>query len=305
MKTDSASLGHARALATLPRLGASAPSCFPQRVLRQQPPAYLQKQYEIYSKMSGGLGKLGRIYRRKTHVLPFVDHAGKEALMVFSGRETCPLPPLYSFHIYFTHQDVKPENVQPAELLKALVRDTPYDAYGCPYRLELHFLPMPSADAQECDEACMAHYLEEKRHRGDYKDQIVGFENSLMPSGSLPGFVPSYIQVESCEYLRSLLFCYQGANWRTDKQPARRISFDSLPEEELDVLDDEVKEEVGVDGVLPPVYVTLQFFQESDTEWSVGPAYAGEHMFYISNADTQNMTNGPYHEAVERGWQTW
>ena len=252
----------------------------------------------------GGLGKAGRMYRVKIHVLPFTDHAGKEALMVFRGRQTCPLPPLYGFHVYFTHQDVNPGNVQPVELLEALVRDTPYFAYGCPYRLELHFLPMPGVTVEECDKACIAHYLEEKRHRGDYSSQIIHYETSIIPSGSLPGFVPSYIQYEGCDWLQGRLYSYQGANWSTDKQPARSIGFDPLPEEKLHVLAEEVMEECAVDGVLPPNRVDLRAFQKGE-EYGVGPQHAGEDMYYLSNGDTQTITLEPYQQAVERGWSTW
>jgi hypothetical protein len=68
----------------------------------------------------------------ETHVLLFTDHTGEEALMVFEGRETCPLPPLYSFAMYLTHKDVNAENVQPVELLDAIRRGTPLQNYPCP-----------------------------------------------------------------------------------------------------------------------------------------------------------------------------
>lgn len=246
-------------------------------------------------------GKLGQIRRSKRHVLPFTDHAGKEALMVFVGWETSPLPPLYSFSLYFTHEDVNPGNVHPVELLNALVKNTPLDCYPCPFRLELYFLPMPGATVEECDAACIAHYLEEKRIRGDYMRQIEDIETSVSPSGSLPGFVPSYIDNKYCEWHRGLLYSYQAADWRTDKQLVRRVVFDPLPEEELGSLAEEVKEEFH--GVLPQMFVSLLAIRQSDTE-DLG-ALVGSHMFLTAHGDTENVTNEPRHIARERGWSTW
>jgi hypothetical protein len=38
----------------------------------------------------GGGAAGGRIQRVKTHVIPFTDHSGREALMVFDGWVSCP-----------------------------------------------------------------------------------------------------------------------------------------------------------------------------------------------------------------------
>lgn len=254
----------------------------------------------------GGMSAHGRIQRMKTHVLPFTDHTGEEALMVFEGRETCPLPLLYSFAMYFTHKGVNADNVQPNELLDAIRRGTPLQNYPCPFRLEMYFLPAPSEEAAS-DENCIAHYREEKRRRGDYMRQIEAVDAATSTgSGSdtgargLPGFVPSYIDDLISEYHHGLLYNYQGPNWLKDKQPVRCVYFDSIPQEVYAP----IAEEAGEPEVLPPVCVTLHPMQESDTE---GPdaSFIGMSMYEKSNGKTKNETNGPWQEAVERGWSTW
>jgi hypothetical protein len=80
----------------------------------------------------GGLGSRGRIHRTKTHVLSLINLTGKEALMIYTDRETCTLPRLYSFAIYFTHTETSPRNIQPAKLLEAIARDAPLEN-TCPF----------------------------------------------------------------------------------------------------------------------------------------------------------------------------
>ncbi|EUC49667.1 hypothetical protein COCMIDRAFT_32893 [Bipolaris oryzae ATCC 44560] len=251
----------------------------------------------------GGMGAQGRIQRIKTHVLPFTDHTAKEALVIFEGRETCPLPPLYSFAMYFTHKDVNAESLQPAELLDAIRRGTPLQNYPCSFRLEIYFLPAPSEDAAS-DEACMAHYREEKRSRGDYTRQIDAVEapgsSTASSTGGLPGFVPSYINDPYGDFYHSRLYNYQGPNWRTDKQPVRRVFFDPIPQEQYAP----IAEEAGEPEVLPPVNVTLHMMQESDAEDS-GANFLGLTMYDTAYIKTENETNGAWQEAVERGWSTW
>lgn len=253
-----------------------------------------------------GMGAHGRIQRAKTHVLPFSDHAGKAALIVFEGRETCPLPPLYSFVIYFTHEAVNVENIQPDELLDAVRRGTPLRNYPCPFRLEIYFLPASGEEAVS-DEICIAHYRNEKQKRGDYMRQIeaVGASSSTgtdrnTGARGLPGFVPSYIEDPMSEYHHGLLHHYQGANWLTDKRPVRCVHFDPILQKEYVP----VAQEAGEPEVLPPVCVTLHAMQKSDTEGQ-SESFIGMNMHEKSNGKTKNETNGPWQEAVERGWSTW
>ncbi|KAH6629706.1 hypothetical protein C7974DRAFT_359651 [Boeremia exigua] len=239
-------------------------------------------------------GAAGRIQRAKTHVIPFTDRAGRQALIVFYGRESCPLPPLFGFAMYFTHPDATPDTVKPVELMEAIKRKTPLEN-GCSIRLELYF------DAVT-DDDCIAHYLREKAARGDYRRQIQNLETSDDTEGQqggvgrLPGLVPSYIDVPDVEYHHGVLFNYPGADWRTDKLPARRIFFDPISEEEY--------ARTGESDVLPPVYVSSMPVQASDTAED-GVSFVGMAMFELSNARTKNETTGPWQDAIERGWTSW
>jgi hypothetical protein len=190
----------------------------------------------------------------KTHVLPFTDHTGKEALMIFEGQETCSLPPLYSFAMYFTHKDVNAENIQPVELLDAIRRGTRLQNYPCPFHLEIFLLPAPNEDAAS-NEACIAHCREEKGSRGDYLRQIeaVDAPGNRTGTGGLPSFLTSYIDEPYGDFYHGRLYNYQGPNWRTDKRPVRRVFFDPITQEQYAPIAEEAEEP----EVLPPVRVTL------------------------------------------------
>lgn len=261
----------------------------------------------------GGMGAAGRIQRVKTYVVPFTDHTGREALIVFDGRVSCPLPPLFSFAIYFTHPNVNPGTVRPVEVLEAIKRKTPLENW-CSIRLELYFLS--ASDVDSTDDKCIVHYCKEKAARGDYTRQIQNLENSAMdhdqqrrggPSihgnnegRQLPGLVPSYIDEPDVDYHHGLLFSYPGPDWRTDKRLARCVYFDPISEEDYA----RIAEKNGESEALPPAFVSSMPMQASDTT-EEGQKFVGMVMFEISNARTNNETNGPWQEAIERGWTSW
>jgi hypothetical protein len=65
--------------------------------------------------------------------------------------------------------------------------------------------------------ACIAHYCEEKKSRGDYKRQIEAFETSIKTgsdgsTGSLSGFVPTYVDISVGEFYHELPYSYQGVD---------------------------------------------------------------------------------------------
>ena len=261
----------------------------------------------------GGTAAGGRIERAKIYVIPFTDHSGQAALMVFRGVVSCPLPPLYSFAIYFTHPEVTPETVKPAEVLEAIMRKTPWDP--CPIRLELYFLSAPDVDSSDDD--CIAHYRKEKAARGDYIRHIQDLENSATDDDEeqqqggasvhgndqarqLPSLVPSYIDSPFSDYYHGIIFRYPGANWSTDKRPARRICFDRISKEEYACATE------GNDEFhrLPPVHVSPMPFQESDTTY-LGETFVGIAMFDVAHARVKNETGHWWHEARERGWKLW
>jgi hypothetical protein len=271
----------------------------------------------------GGGAAGGQIQRVKTHVIPFSDHSGREALMVFDGWVSCPLPPLFSFAIYFTHPKVTLETVKPVEVLEVVKRKTPFDS-SCSIRLELYFLPTPDVDSSNDD--CIAHYREEKAARGYYTRQIQALDNSATDDGEeeeeeddddddgeqqqggasvhgndqarqLPGLVPSYIDRPSSDYYHGIIFCYPGADLSTDL--ASRICFDRISEVEYA----HVTEGNDEFHCLPLVYVSSMPFQESDTT-KAGERFVGMAMFDAANARTKNETIRPWQEARERGWKS-
>jgi hypothetical protein len=189
--------------------------------------------------------------------------------VVFDGRLSCPLPPLFSFAIYFTHPDVTPNTVRPVELLEAIKRKTPLDVW-CSIRAEIFFVRLLASNF-DADDECIAHFRKEKAVRGDYTRQIQALKVSAVnhdaeyqqQSGAsvdqsnefrqLPGSVPSYIDVPVVDYYHGLLYSYVGADWQTDN----------------------------------------------------GQLFVGMAMFYISNAKAKNQTNGPWQEAIALGWMSW
>jgi hypothetical protein len=262
----------------------------------------------------GGGAAGGRIQRVKTHVIPFTDHSGRSALMVFDSWVSCPLPPLFSFAIYFTHPGVTVSTVAPVSILEAIKRKTPFNS-SCPIRLDLYFLPAPDVDSS--DDKCIAHYRREEAARGNYTVQIQDLESvthdddeEQQQGGAsghgndkarqLPGLVPSYIDRSSSDYYHGMIFRYPGADWCTDKRLVRRIYFDRIsPEEYARVTE-------GNDEFhrLPPVYVSSMPFQESDTN-EVGDRFVGMAMFDAANARMEDETIDPWQEARERGWKSW
>ncbi|KAF3008947.1 hypothetical protein E8E13_011385 [Curvularia kusanoi] len=266
----------------------------------------------------GGAAVGGRIHRRKTHVIPFSDHAGRSALMVFDSWVTSPLPPLFAFAVYFTHPQVTPETVKPVEVLEAVKRRTPIESC-CAIRLDIYFLPGSDGDGGG-DEECIAHYRKEKAARGDYTRQIQDLKNSAADDvdgeqqqqggasdrgndcvGQLPGVVPSYIDTPNSDYWHKMLFRYPGADWSTDDERlARYVKFDRISEEEYAHATD------GNDEFyrLPPVYVWSMPFQESDTT-RPGETFVGMAMFDAAHAMMENEANSSWYEARERGWKSW
>lgn len=242
-----------------------------------------------------------RIQRMQIHVLPFTDHQGQAARLVFRGRASCPLPPLYVFAIYFTHTDASPDNLDPAALFSAINRPSG----TLEIRLELVFLPGATV------EDCIAHYRGKKAQRGDYSAQIAAIENkSDRPStparaGSetsglgLPGLVPSYI-----DYLKTyhgVLYLCTARDWCSDKREMCQVLFDPCSEEKWADWREESDPEVQ------PAFQLrwLPLDQDSAVLDSPIRGSVAQEMHLISNLQRHNITTEPWEEAVERGWTRW
>jgi hypothetical protein len=252
------------------------------------------------------MGLQGRKRRIKTHNIHFTDHAGRDALMVFEGRDNCPLPPLYGFSMYFVHPAAKPQSIKPAALLDAI---RPFRHERCPFRLDLYFLAVP--ENSDIISECINHFGLEKEARGHYMRQIHAIENATAETDSvravhglgkgLPGMVPSYIDPARCDYYHALLWLYDGPDWATDcPGTARRCGFDPVSHQEYTTSIEGTEEP----DTLAPVYVASDAFRD-DGDTGQGMALIGMRMFEISLLRTENETNGPWQQAVERGWMTW
>ena len=241
---------------------------------------------------------MSRIRRVKTHILPFIDHSGNPARMVFQGVETCPLPPLYTFSIYFTHTDI-PSAVNLAGLLDALMTGNPFASY-CPIRLDVYFLPAVAVDD------CAAHYRREKAGRGDYWSQVNAFEgtpeNAGLPSdgGNLPGLVPSYIDDKVVGRYHGLLYLCEGQDWAAGKQLMCEVLFDPISPEEYGSVKDSDEP-----TILPPLYIAWKVVKPDSPGMEESVGVVGMSMFERSNLRTENETTGVWQKAVEMGWESW
>ncbi|KAL4907747.1 hypothetical protein BDW74DRAFT_175527 [Aspergillus multicolor] len=238
-----------------------------------------------------------RIQRAQTYVTLFADHKGHAACLVFRGRASSPLPPLYGFAIYFTHPDASPENVDPEALFNATKRPSG----ALEIRLDLFFLPNATV------EECTAHYNGEKVQRGDYRAQVTAVESDATPPPTadesstprLPGFVPSYI--DYFKTYHGVLFLCTERDWRLGKREMCRVLFDPCSDEEWANWREELDPEVQ-----PATH--LKWFPLDEDSSATSPPFRGsvsQEMHFISNLQRNNVTSEPYHEALEKGWTRW
>lgn len=162
----------------------------------------------------------------KCHIVPFTDHTGKTAYMVFDNLEAIPLPPLFSFPICFTHPNASMEQVDMAGLYQELT--TAYSDFNI--RLDMYHLP--GADQDDC----INHYRSEKSVRGSYKAQLRMFQayrrDGIRPDTQLPGMVNSYREGSP----RRVLFICSDRDWRGGQRILRYVEFDYRGREEEDDL---------------------------------------------------------------------
>ncbi|KAL4878873.1 hypothetical protein BJY04DRAFT_220705 [Aspergillus karnatakaensis] len=155
--------------------------------------------------------------------IPFPDHRGHRAYMLFSGHGDMPLPPLYSHAIYFTHLDIQPDDIglDLTRLHDVIMKEGSFDYEP---RLDCYFLP--GASAYDCTQ----HYLAELTARGNYKAQIRDYRRARRegnppppPPGTLPGLVEHYSDNEG-----SGLFICERAHWQTGDQTMWAVGFRPL-----------------------------------------------------------------------------
>ncbi|KAL4807200.1 hypothetical protein BDV18DRAFT_137149 [Aspergillus unguis] len=178
------------------------------------------------------------------HTIPFTDHMGGEAFMVFKhgiGAESSKLPPLFPLVVYFTHPNAVPTDVDLGALLRA-IREAKIDS-DFHFRLDVYFLPGASEDD------CKTHYLAERATRADYATVMHDFNSRVFQQRSqrhntilddetptpasttlrprLPGMAHSHPGLEP---YRALLLVCPEANWRDNAQRITCVRFDKQDE---------------------------------------------------------------------------
>ncbi|KAL1860417.1 hypothetical protein Daus18300_009190, partial [Diaporthe australafricana] len=206
--------------------------------------------------MALGFGPRGP-HVRKTHLNPFMDHAAKPALTVFESSS--PLPFLYSYSIYFTHQDVSPGHCHAAQLYQNITQSPLYDSNDVEFRLDLYFVPNSSQND------CMSHYRAEKRARGSYQQQIDAVGRDERPSDcsdKLPGLVPSYVHDKFRHRYHSLIYICDEADWRSGDQTFTCVEFDPVSREAYEKHSKDPGDHREPD-VLPDTCVKVEALSES------------------------------------------
>ncbi|KAL4907398.1 hypothetical protein BDW74DRAFT_123893 [Aspergillus multicolor] len=128
------------------------------------------------------------------HTIPFTNHEGNRAFMVFQKifSPLSQLPPLFPLVVYFTdpHANLDPTSMRLTELYKA-IRD-PMENVQFGFRLDVYFLPW----AQPVD--CISHYLAARNSRIASNLLVHEFEQNIMnndfahPPTRLPRMVHAY-----------------------------------------------------------------------------------------------------------------
>ena len=218
----------------------------------------------------------------KIHTIPFIDHRSKTAYMVFENLEPFPLPPLYSFAIYFTHPVATPDMVGFFQQLMSEYGDS--DDFAI--RLDIYFLPSATY------EDCISHYRNEKATRGSYLDQVRMFEkcdrDEVHPladtSQVVPGMVDKYYMTDQVLYICS------EKDWREGEQTLCEVSFEELATE------DTTPEFGATDRPITTQSPAYDFENSSDP-------VDGE-MFEMAHWDRE-LWLGPWQKATSRGWTGW
>ncbi|KAL2868859.1 uncharacterized protein BJX67DRAFT_379801 [Aspergillus lucknowensis] len=138
--------------------------------------------------------------RHERYCLPFTDHRGSTAYMVFNAYVECPLPKLYSFAVYLTHSHIDPHHPDIHDSLKvfyeaAISTDSGNLVVPDIWRLDFYFVPGAT------DTECTEHFHGELAVRGSFNATIRSYREYRRadpqheppsPPGTLPGMVDWY-----------------------------------------------------------------------------------------------------------------
>ncbi|KAL3458681.1 hypothetical protein BJX64DRAFT_219060 [Aspergillus heterothallicus] len=238
------------------------------------------------------------------HTIPFEDHTGKPAYMVFKNTASTPLPSLFSFAIYFTHQATTPKTVKMQSLCEAITPPLPDFEH---IRFDIYFLPSATT------EDCVAHYNAEKKARGSSKDQIRVFKILPLetddPSSvgevkvKLPGMVRRYHSLDH-DY-RSLLFISPTETGQDGGMLC--VLFDR--KQRRPTSSNEIQNNNNAEpNPLPSIHTTLSPINQEDPSYDFtrreGPHPISDIVYDTAHVD-RSMYMGAWVEAGRRGWTTW
>ncbi|KAE8149213.1 hypothetical protein BDV25DRAFT_156781 [Aspergillus avenaceus] len=216
------------------------------------------------------------LYGRPTvHARFFADHAGEAAYMVFHNKELVPLPPLYSFALYFTHAEASEKTVDMVGFYKELF--SPFWPSYC-FRLDFYFIPGGSAHD------CMSHYRAEKAARGDHHEQLIAYkkhrDETDQPRGQLPGMVN--------EYPGGVLHICPNQNWNDEERAFLSVLFDP---------DDTCEKSIRIRRA--PIDAQSPLYDPK-----AGKQTVQHWMLDLASRYSQGHTR-PWEKATNKGWTAW
>ncbi|KAL2810802.1 hypothetical protein BJX63DRAFT_400946 [Aspergillus granulosus] len=232
--------------------------------------------------------------------MPFTDHRGKAAYMVFQNDIASQLPPLYPFVIYFTYPTATatPEDADLAGLYKA-IRD-PMQGSQSHFRLDAYFLPGASNDD------CKAHYVAARSTRPDYKSLLQEFvakarnNHFSPPPKRLPGMVYPDPNVEG--FQTSFLICPER-NWRDGAQRISMAMFDNsaIRARRDDESEEEYESNFWIESTTSDHPIT---WEGPLTEEDEGGWILGEYLQQWIN-DIEEDLQAAHTKAAGMGWTNW
>ncbi|KAL2855432.1 hypothetical protein BJY01DRAFT_204129 [Aspergillus pseudoustus] len=234
------------------------------------------------------------------HTIPFEDHTGQTAYMVFRNAASIPLPPLFAFAVYFTHPRATPKSANMQSLCEAITPPLPSFRH---IRFDMYFLP----DATTED--CVAHYTVEKKVRGSSKDQIRVFKtlpperDDPLPAGQMkiPGMVKKYLNLDHDH--RSLLFLSPTESWQ-DGTGMLCVTFEQKQRGPAS----SANANNASANSSPPIHATLCPLNQEDPSYDFtsreGPHPISDAVYDAAHVDRE-MYMGPWVEAGRKGWTAW
>ncbi|KAJ5783040.1 hypothetical protein N7457_004814 [Penicillium paradoxum] len=220
----------------------------------------------------------------KFHNVSFTDHRGATAHMVFGNLEAFPLPPLFSFAIYFTHSTVSAENTDLVGFFREIqaCNEDRFDV-----RFDMYFIP--SATHRDC----VQHYQEEKASRGTYQAQVQMFKQAdrdqVYPlpgrASNIPGMVGKYHNADQ------VLFICSDKDWREGQHALTMIKFGRSSTTES------------------PTFTVIEdcpMTQESPSYDTNDPSqFIVEDGMYTWAHRHRYIFLDPWQKATSRGWKGW